>query len=81
MNSDIPKMSIPWSENKIIVSKAPLAYKQALNIHFNVCPCLSDKYPNIGPPATPPTSNNVDNNPETNGVYPRESFRYNGSHR
>ena len=61
--------------------KATHAAKQALNIHLNIFPCLSDRKPKIGPPAAPPISNRVENNPAVNGGYPRESLRYSGSHR
>ena len=55
--------------------KARHAAKQALNIHLNVFPCLSDRNPRIGPPAAPPISNRVENNPAVNGEYPRDSLR------
>ena len=47
--------------------KARHAAKQALNIHLNIFPCLSDRKPKIGPPAAPPISNRVENNPAVNG--------------
>ena len=55
--------------------------KEALHIQLKVLPTLSDKNPIIGPPATPPISNKVDNSPDSKDVYPRESFRYKGSQR
>ena len=56
-------------------------YKHALQIQLNDFPSRSDKYPMIGPPATPPMSNKVESIPDAKVVYPRESLRYKGSHR
>ena len=71
----------PCSENRTKSIKATTDNRFALNIHFNVFPRVSDKYPKMGPPTTPPTSSNDVIKPDINGEYPRDSLKNSGSHR
>ena len=48
--------------------KAEDEMREALHIQLKVLPSWSDKNPIIGPPATPPISNKVDNSPDTKDV-------------